>query len=132
MAKNQPYPESDTGDAMSLNTNHLLHAILYGGKCLSYEQLVFDDAPAVVLPNIPVNARSAIIVIENTGGAMADENKIARFREDGTAPTADIGMPLGNNGSVEVKGSQNLAEFQIIGIDAGATHILRVQYYGPE
>lgn len=128
MAQFNPYPEANSDEQLSLNPNHLLHAILHGGRCLGYESLAFDDAAAVQL-TVPPNTRAAIIVVE-AQGAVANENRIARFREDGVDPTAALGMPLGNNGSVEIKGSNNLAAFRIIGIDAAVSHIAHIQYYG--
>lgn len=124
----QPFPEATGGSQLSMPMQHLLHAMLYGGKCLGYQNLPFTDAVAVAL-TIPANAKIALIVVERVG-AVADENKIARFREDGADPTAANGMPLGNNGSVEIKGTQNLAAFKIIGIDAGISHVAHIQYYG--
>jgi len=38
-------------------------------------------------------------------------------------------MALADNREYKVVGSGNLANFKIIGIEAGKTHILRVQYY---
>ncbi len=120
----------DVGEGSNGQLGNLLSAILYGGKCLSYEKLTVDDAPVVDLTAIiPAGARSAVITIE-AAAAEADEPRVVRFTEDGSDPTDTDGMPLGDNGTVEVKGSDNLANFKIIGITAALTHTLHIQFYG--
>jgi hypothetical protein len=109
-------------------TNDILLAILHGGVCVGYQNLAFDDAPVVVL-TVPAGAQYAICVLE-ADATEVDFPRVARFREDGVAPTAAEGMPVGDNGSFEIRGAANLAAFQIIGITAGKNHTLKVQYYG--
>ncbi len=121
------YPEQDSGSMFNGSMIDYLDAILYGGKCVGYQEFDVDDNPAVSL-TVPVGAKACVIVVE-AGGSPANANRVARFREDGTAPTALIGMPIGDNGSVEVKGTTNMTNFKIIATEV-LTHKVRVQYYG--
>lgn len=118
------YPSSNNGNRST--SEDLLSAILHGGKCLGYQNLGFDDTPAVAL-TVPAGAQYAIAVLE-ADATEAGLARVARFRTNGV-PTAAEGMPLGDNGSVEIKGD-NLATFQIIGITVGKTHSLKIEYYG--
>lgn len=130
---NQPYASL---------TNDLLAGMLWGGKCIGYRQLNVTDVAAVGFDNIPdpdaggpltagipAGAKYAICVLE-AGVADVDKARVARFRTDAINPTAAVGMPVGDNGSFEIKGSDNLAAFRIIGINAGVTHVLRIEFYG--
>lgn len=116
----------------TFDNTHLefLSALLYGGKCLGYENISVDDAAPVSLDaeNNFSEKRYALLYVE-AGGGVANASKVIRFREDGVAPTALEGMPLGDNGLLDVKGD-NIADFQMIGIDVGVTHSVKVLYYG--
>lgn len=130
MSAIQKYPEFDsTSGGLDGSMLDFLSAILYGGKCVGLETVNFDDDPAIALPSIPPTAKAALVIIE-ADATEADAARVARFRQDGTNPTAVMGMPVGDNGSFEIKGSANLAAFRIIGITAGKTHKLTVEYYG--
>jgi hypothetical protein len=127
--------------------NELLFGLISGLNCLGYEQVTFDDSAAIQLPNYGdyTQAVKALIVIE-ADATSTDKSKIARFTEDGvTTPTTAIGMPLGDlsiyetGGVIQVETQafqasqafQNALEnFQIIGIEAGKTLTLNVQYFG--
>jgi hypothetical protein len=118
--------------ANNSTTEDFLSALLYGGKCLGYKSLSFDETVAVLLSavagGIPAGALYAIIAIE-ADATEAGNARVARFRTDNTAPTAAEGMPVGDNGTFEVKG-ENLATLSIIGITAAKTHSLKVEFYG--
>lgn len=130
MSAIQQYPESDsTSGGLNGSVVGYLSAILYGGKCLLLNEAPFDDTAEIQLPSIPDGAKAALVIIE-ADATEADAARVARFRQDGANPTAAIGMPVGDNGSFEIKGSANLAAFRIIGITAGKTHKLTVEYYG--
>ena len=53
-----------------------------------------------------------------------------RFKENGSDPSANSGIALGDNDLYEITGRWNLEQlFRVIGIEAGKNHVLRVQYY---
>lgn len=82
---------------------------------LGYGQLT-SLAAAASLPNIPSGASEAFVVC--TGQTVY-------WRDDGTAPTATIGMPLPINTPFPYIGS--LARIQFI--QTGATAVCNVSYY---
>lgn len=94
---------------MSTPTNRVL-------KALGYVQDTSIDT-AQALPSIPQGATRARIQVT----AQA-----ARWRDDGTAPTASVGMPLAVGSELVYEG--NLATIKIISAVAGA--VLNVAYYG--
>lgn len=79
-----------------------------------YQQ--FTVATATSLPNIPVGAAEAFVVCES---------QTVRWRDDGTSPTASIGVPLTANTAFPYTG--NLAAIQFIQTTATAT--CNVSYY---
>ena len=85
-------------------------------KPLGYVQLAVDTA--TTLGAIPVGAVFAIIV---------PENQAIRFRDDGVAPTATVGMPLPVLARLKYTVG-NLQALRVIGQVAGA--IVNVAYYG--
>lgn len=131
MSKTLFMPDFDNANGnlpLSKETQYL-NALLYGGKCLGYFEITFGSGAAIPLPTIPDGAQTAIIYIE-AGVADVDKGRVARYREDNAAPTAAAGMPIGDDGVMEITGRANLDGFKIIGINGGVTHTLRVQYYG--
>jgi hypothetical protein len=91
--------------------------------------LSFDDSVAVGLPNIPVNALTALIVLEASATA-ANPQSAAKFTEaNGQTPTAAFGTPLGNLGYYTIEGKDNINNFKIIGVEAGKTHTLQITYF---
>jgi hypothetical protein len=131
---NQPYPEKTTSMDGGSITVDILFAILYGGKCLGYRKISFNDAAVkafadAVVGGVPAGSRYAVCVLE-ADATEANLPRVARMREDGIAPTAAEGLPIGDNGSFEIKGSDNIANFKIIGVTAAKNHILRIHFYG--
>ncbi len=140
--KSKQMPEQAAGNDTGSTTNDYLDAILWGGQCVGYRKLTVTDAAAVGFADIadpdaggplaaglPPGAQYAICVLE-ADNADVDKARVGRFRCDATAPTAAEGMPVGDNGSFEIKGTDNLNNFKIIGINAGKTHTLRIEFYG--
>lgn len=82
-------------------------------KPLGYQQYT-SLASATNLASIPANATNAVIAVEGAG---------IRWRDDGTAPTASVGMPVTNGQTFAYQG--NLAAIQFIG--TGAT--INVTYF---
>ena len=87
----------------------------YNGTPLGYQQIT-DLSSAVGLPSIPATATYAVITIEGN---------IARWRDDGTDPTATVGMPVTPFGGLLY--SANLSAIKFIQAASGA--ILNVSYY---
>lgn len=85
----------------------------YGYIPLGYQQVV-NPAAAQGLPSIPPNATMALIAVESSA---------IRWRDDGTAPTASVGMPLAAGQEIQYSG--NLAAFEFI----GPTATVNVSYY---
>ena len=98
-----------------------------GRLCVKYEQVSVTDTPAVTLVP-PTNAFSALITVEGDA-TVASTTKVVRYREDGTARSSTVGMPLGHLDSYEVTLNNNITNFKVIGIEAGKTHKLNISYY---
>lgn len=130
MAEYLPYPTLSTENPTS-GPLQWFNALLHGGRCLGYEDFFVDDAPLAVL-TIPAGAKYALIYVQ-ADTTSANLNRVVHFREDGGDPTTGVagdGIPLPDNGVYECSGAANLANFKIIGIEAGKTHTIRVIYYG--
>lgn len=92
-----------------------------------YEDLSVNDTEVAQL-TIPENAISATISIE-ADASVSDKARVIRFKENGSDPSANSGIALGDNDLYEISGRWNLESFRAIGIEAGKSHVLRVQYY---
>ena len=92
-----------------------------------YEDLSVTDMEVAQL-TIPENAISATISIE-ADTSVTDKTRVIRFKENGSDPSANSGIALGDNDLYEITGRWNLESFRVIGIEAGKSHVLRVQYY---
>lgn len=134
------YPNPQNPFDMTSDVPALLNAILFGGKCLQYSKLTITG-PAKSFANavaagfgvagIPPGAMSALCVLE-ADAAQVNAPRVCRFRyEDAaTLPTANDGMPVGDNGTFEINGTDNIANFDIIGIVGGNTHTLHITWFG--
>lgn len=110
-----------------------LAGILYGGQAIAFETItVTAGAPAKLLqtldPRIQGKCRIALIVLE-ADSTTPIPTRAVRFRQDTVAPTATVGHWIGDNGAIEIKNLINLRNVQFIGINAGKTHKLQVQYF---
>ncbi len=74
---------------------------------------------AVALPTIPSNATRAIINVATDA---------IRWRDDGTAPTASVGMPVAANASIELLSRESILAFKAIRVTTDAS--LNIAYYG--
>lgn len=91
-----------------------------------YEDIDIAFAKAEKL-TVPEYAVSAMIVVETD--ANAKNQRAVRFKENGTDPTSNSGIGLGDNDIYNITGPHNLKQFRCIATEDGITHILRVQYY---
>lgn len=85
---------------------------------VGYEQVTAGFAAAQNLPNIPDGAELALI--QPIGGAI-------RFRDDGTSPTAAIGMRVSDGDSIQYPG--DLAAFEFIGDGGGVPTEVNIAFY---
>lgn len=106
----------------------LLYTLFFQGDCIAYATMLVDDGNAIGL-TVPFNARYAVIVVESHTSQF-NKDRVLRFREDGNLPESDEGMPLGDMGVYEVKGTVNMSKFLIIGVEAGLQHKIRIQFFG--
>ncbi len=86
----------------------------YQGTPLGYQQLTGISAATSL--TVPATATYAVVVAETSD---------SRWRDDGTAPTASVGMPIFAGEQVTFSG--DLSALQFIQINAGA--IINVSYY---
>jgi hypothetical protein len=112
-------------------TCELLYAMLTGGECIGYQSLLVSSGVATSLI-VPIHAVYVVMVVE-ADPSVSDKSKVMRIKEFDTVnnpPTAIMGIPLGDLTIYEVRGSENLKNFRAIGIEAGKTHLITIQYYG--
>lgn len=83
--------------------------------CLGYQQYETISS-ATGLTNIPKGATMALIVAETQG---------VRWRDDGTNPTASVGMPIAAGAYLNYDGDLNRVKF----IEQTASAKLNVSYY---
>ena len=83
-------------------------------QCLGYQQIT--SLSASTARTVPVGATLALIVAET---------QAVRWRDDGTAPSATVGMPLATGVSLSYDGDLNAVRF----IQQTASATLNVSYY---
>ncbi len=135
-------PFAATAFQHNSGVEELLNAILYGGKAIQYSKLTitgagpenFADAIAAGhgIDGIPVGAQFALCILE-ADAAQVGAARVCRFRQEdivNAIPSADNGMPVGDNGSFEIAGEDNIANFSIIAITPANTHTLHITWFG--
>lgn len=109
--------------------SQLLLALLTGGDCLQYNNVPVNDTQVTTLS--PVSGTVYALIVVEADPTTMDKSKVIRFSEmQATIVSAINGLPLGDLGVYEVKGMSNLQNFKAIGIEAGKSHTLRIQYFG--
>jgi hypothetical protein len=83
-------------------------------QCLGYQQITSLSASTAL--TVPTGATMALIVAETQG---------VRWRDDGVAPTASVGMPLATGVSLSYDGDLKAIRF----IQQTASATLNVSYY---
>lgn len=89
--------------------------------CFGYQQITVDSAKSLTVPTTTpegLNAKPVFALIVAEGAAV-------RWRDDNTAPTASIGMPLAVGVPLQYDGDLNKIRF----IQQAATGIINVSYY---
>ena len=110
----------------------LLYAIISGGKCIGYQEILVSDVALSEL-SIPEGTVYALLILEADTTYGGDKSRLVRYKQFDTElnpPSDTIGMPIGDLGVLEIKDFENLKGFKAIGIQVGYTHTLRVEYYG--
>lgn len=83
-------------------------------NCLGYQQITSLSAATNL--TVPANATMAVIVVEGQS---------VRWRDDGTAPTSTVGMPLAVGSSLNYDGDLKKVQF----IQQASGGILNISYY---
>ena len=84
-------------------------------RCLGYQRITSLSASAAL--TVPTGATFAVVV---------PETQAVRWRDDGTAPTSSVGMPLAAGASMNYDGDLSAVRF----IEQTASAVLHVSYYG--
>jgi hypothetical protein len=87
-------------------------------KPRGYAQLTVSTT-ALALPSIPKGAQYAIVYINA---------QPVRYRDDGTAPTASVGMPAVSGTTIELVSAESIRNFRAIR-SGGTDAELNVSYY---
>lgn len=82
--------------------------------CLGYQQITSLSSATNL--TVPAGASMAVIVVEGQG---------VRWRDDGTAPTSTVGMPLAVGSSMNYDGDMKKVQF----IQQASGGILNISYY---
>jgi hypothetical protein len=89
---------------------------------LGYEQITsLSASTALTVPTVDVNGTAC----RPTVAIIIPQTQTVRWRDDGTAPTASIGMPLAAGVTLQYDG--DLTQIRFIEQTAGA--VLNVSYY---
>lgn len=82
-----------------------------------YEQLTLSSDASTALASVPANTSLAIICVDTIG---------VRFRDDGVAPTAAIGMPIPAGSCWTYAGTVSLLRFFRV---SASTSVVNALYY---
>jgi hypothetical protein len=96
----------------------MTETILSARKPKGYSQLAVSST-AVGLSAIPSDAIRAIISVATDA---------IRYRDDGTNPTASVGMPVAANATIELPSRESIVAFKAIRVTTDA--VLNISYYG--
>ena len=89
--------------------------------CLGYQQITPNTATGLTVPaRAPDGSKQ-----QATFAIITPEGQNVRWRDDGTAPTATVGMPLAAGTSLSYDGDLKAIRF----IQQAATGYLNVSYY---
>lgn len=83
-------------------------------QCLGYQQITSLSAATTL--TVPAGATLALIIAET---------QAVRWRDDGTAPTSTVGMPLATGSALSYDGDLKAVQF----IEQTASATLNISYY---
>ena len=89
--------------------------------CFGYQQLTVDSAKNLTVPILTPDGTSSRAVF----AIIVAEGAAVRWRDDNTAPTASIGMPLAIGVPLQYDGDLNKVKF----IQQAGTGIINISYY---
>ena len=92
------------------------------------KEILEVSADAISTLQVPKAALGCYISLDADIGTN-DRLKVCRFWQTGDAPTATDGATLADGGYYEICTRPNLENFKVIGIEAGLTHRLMIEYY---
>ena len=116
-------------------TDRFLYTQITGGVCLKNSVVTVTDAAVVnlaILGDLPLPRMAMYAFIEVIPDpTQTDSNAVIAYTEAlGAVPSAINGLVQSSYGVFTVGGGINLTNFNVIGIEAGKTHELRIAYYG--
>ena len=131
--KNNPYPHNNFASTEDYLEELILWTSGEHGRITipenegGYEDLSVSDTLAVSL-TVPVTATSATVFFEADESAD-NKARAVRVKDNGTEPTSSSGFAFGEGDFLEIYGQARMTAFRAIGLEAGKTQTLRVQYY---
>lgn len=132
MSKSNPYPHQNFAPTEDYLEELLLWTSGERGRIAideasgGYEDLTVDDT--VKSLTVPENAVSASVFFE-VDATASSKSRALRYKENGSAPSSTSGQAFGDGDVLEIFGKTSLNKFEIIGIEADKSHVLRIQYY---
>lgn len=111
-------------------TEGYLRGLLYGGQVLGYQVLTVTNTEAVSC-DLPPHVKYAVFLVEADATA-SDQTRCIRYKSKGEddLPTDSAGIPIGHLGVFQIGHPINLYKLRLIGVEAGKTHSVQVEYYG--
>jgi len=92
-------------------------------SCLGYQQL--GTLTSSIGLTVPVRDPSTGLTVKANFALITPESKGVRWRDDGVAPTASVGMPLAAGVTLQYDGDLSKIQF----IEQEATAKLNISYY---
>lgn len=91
-------------------------------SCLGYQQITsLSSAQALTVPSVDANG----LAVKPSIALITPETQGVRWRDDGTAPTASVGMPLAAGVTLQYDGDLSKIKF----IEQTASAKLNISYY---
>lgn len=92
-------------------------------SCLGYQQITSLSAASGL--TVPTRDPSTGLTVKANFALITPETNAVRWRDDGTAPTASVGMPLAAGVTLQYDGDLSKIKF----IEQTASAVLNISYY---
>jgi hypothetical protein len=79
-------------------------------------------------PTSPLIGNACTISVE-ADSTSTDKLRVVRYTLNQQDPDTDLGQALGDNDFLELRNSEQVRNFRVIGLEAGKTHKLKIQYF---